>query len=253
MLASCSGINRDDLVRRQVHGGGTLPQLVRRARDPSRGPIIWPARLRSTMQTPRNEDRRRTRGRAPIAHLRVKGWARTVRASKKVVFIELNDGSSFGSLQVVAGERAGELRRAQPRDHRLGAEHRRRADRLARQGPARGAQGDQSRDRGQGRPELSAAEEAPRLRIPARASAPSRAHQHVWRGVSRAQRAGAGDPSLLRRARVRLCPHADHHGQRCRGRGRDVSRHDAAGRQPAAHAGMGRSTTIRTSSPNPRT
>ncbi len=38
----------------------------------------------------------------PVASLRVKGWARTVRDSKNVVFIELNDGSSFNSLQIVA-------------------------------------------------------------------------------------------------------------------------------------------------------
>lgn len=37
----------------------------------------------------------------PRAGVRVKGWARTVRDSKQVVFIELNDGSCFASLQVV--------------------------------------------------------------------------------------------------------------------------------------------------------
>ena len=37
----------------------------------------------------------------PVARMRVKGWVRTVRSSKKVVFIALNDGSCFGSLQIV--------------------------------------------------------------------------------------------------------------------------------------------------------
>jgi asparaginyl-tRNA synthetase len=37
----------------------------------------------------------------PVAEMRVKGWARTVRDSKNVVFIELNDGSCMAGLQVV--------------------------------------------------------------------------------------------------------------------------------------------------------
>ena len=37
----------------------------------------------------------------PRSQLRVKGWLRTVRDSKQVVFLELNDGSCFASLQAV--------------------------------------------------------------------------------------------------------------------------------------------------------
>jgi asparaginyl-tRNA synthetase len=37
----------------------------------------------------------------PTDSVRAKGWCRTVRDSKKVVFLELNDGSCFASLQVV--------------------------------------------------------------------------------------------------------------------------------------------------------
>lgn len=37
----------------------------------------------------------------PQQGVRVKGWVRTLRDSKQVVFLELNDGSSFASLQVV--------------------------------------------------------------------------------------------------------------------------------------------------------
>jgi asparaginyl-tRNA synthetase len=55
------------------------------------------------MQTPRTKIVDALAAAPPVADLRVKGWARTVRDSKKVVFIELNDGSSFASLQVVAG------------------------------------------------------------------------------------------------------------------------------------------------------
>ncbi len=39
----------------------------------------------------------------PRSGVRVKGWARTIRDNKQVVFLELNDGSSFASLQVVCG------------------------------------------------------------------------------------------------------------------------------------------------------
>ncbi len=37
----------------------------------------------------------------PCAEVRVKGWLRTVRDSKAVVFLELNDGSAMASLQVI--------------------------------------------------------------------------------------------------------------------------------------------------------
>ncbi|KIG12758.1 Asparaginyl-tRNA synthetase [Enhygromyxa salina] len=55
------------------------------------------------MQTPRTKIVDALDAAPPVAGVRVKGWARTVRDSKKVVFIALNDGSSFASLQVVAG------------------------------------------------------------------------------------------------------------------------------------------------------
>jgi asparaginyl-tRNA synthetase len=38
---------------------------------------------------------------APAADVRIKGWIRTARDSKNVVFLEVNDGSGFASLQVV--------------------------------------------------------------------------------------------------------------------------------------------------------
>ena len=39
---------------------------------------------------------------APLQDVEVRGWVRTLRASKEVCFIELNDGSCFASLQLVA-------------------------------------------------------------------------------------------------------------------------------------------------------
>ncbi|HEY8376118.1 MAG TPA: asparagine--tRNA ligase [Nannocystis sp.] len=55
------------------------------------------------MQTPRTKIAEVLELEPPRADVRVKGWARTVRDSKKVVFIELNDGSCLASLQVVCG------------------------------------------------------------------------------------------------------------------------------------------------------
>ncbi|MCA9704256.1 MAG: asparagine--tRNA ligase [Myxococcales bacterium] len=40
----------------------------------------------------------------PVEGVVVKGWVRTVRRSKQIVFINLNDGSNLGGLQVVADE-----------------------------------------------------------------------------------------------------------------------------------------------------
>jgi len=54
------------------------------------------------MQTPRTKVVDALKAAPPVTGMRVKGWARTVRDSKNVVFIELNDGSCMGGLQVVA-------------------------------------------------------------------------------------------------------------------------------------------------------
>ncbi len=55
------------------------------------------------MQTPRTRIKDALTGKSDSNVLRVKGWARTVRDSKNVLFVELNDGSAFHSLQVVIG------------------------------------------------------------------------------------------------------------------------------------------------------
>jgi asparaginyl-tRNA synthetase len=55
------------------------------------------------MQTPRTKIASVLQLDPPQPGVRVKGWVRTLRDSKQVVFLELNDGSSFGSLQVVCG------------------------------------------------------------------------------------------------------------------------------------------------------
>ncbi len=55
------------------------------------------------MQTPRTKIVSALRLDAPHTGLRVKGWLRTLRKSKSVVFLELNDGSCFANIQVVCG------------------------------------------------------------------------------------------------------------------------------------------------------
>ncbi len=55
------------------------------------------------MQTPRIKIKDALARKTADGDLRVKGWARTVRDSKNVLFLEVNDGSSFHSLQVVVG------------------------------------------------------------------------------------------------------------------------------------------------------
>ena len=67
------------------------------------------------------------------------------------------------------------------------------------------------------------------------ASAP--AHEPLQRHVPRPQRRGAGRARVLPAARLCLCQHPDHHRFRRRGRGRDVPRHDAGSRESAPHRG----------------
>jgi asparaginyl-tRNA synthetase len=56
------------------------------------------------MQSPRTTIARVLTMQPPCSDVRVKGWIRTVRDSKQLVFLELNDGSSMASLQAVADE-----------------------------------------------------------------------------------------------------------------------------------------------------
>ena len=57
------------------------------------------------MQTPRTKIVDVLKLEPPRAGVRVKGWVRTVRDSKQVLFLELNDGSSFATLQAVCPAR----------------------------------------------------------------------------------------------------------------------------------------------------
>ena len=57
------------------------------------------------MQTPRTKIVDVLKLEPPRSGIRVKGWLRTVRDSKQVLFLELNDGSSFATLQAVCPAR----------------------------------------------------------------------------------------------------------------------------------------------------
>ncbi|MCA9714063.1 MAG: asparagine--tRNA ligase [Myxococcales bacterium] len=58
------------------------------------------------MQTPRTKISEALTLDPPRADLRIKGWVRSARASKHVLFLQINDGSCFGSLQVVVDKQA---------------------------------------------------------------------------------------------------------------------------------------------------
>lgn len=53
------------------------------------------------MQTPRSKIVHVLQQEPPRSGVRVKGWVRTVRDSKTLVFLEVNDGSCFASIQAV--------------------------------------------------------------------------------------------------------------------------------------------------------
>ncbi len=67
------------------------------------------ATLRAAMQSPRTRIVEVLGWVPPRSEVRVKGWLRTVRDSKQVVFLELNDGSAMASLQVVVDAELGNI------------------------------------------------------------------------------------------------------------------------------------------------
>ncbi len=193
-------------------------------------------------------------GRHPVgSRVGVQGWVRTRRDSKAgLSFVHLHDGSGFDALQVVAGA---SLPNYEAEVLRLTAGCALTVERdpraVAGPGPGRRAAGRVHRGRGLGgRPgHLPHLAEAPQLRVPARGGATCASRTNTIGAVARVRHCLAhGHPPLLRRARLRLDPHAHHHGQRCRGRRRALPRLHAGPRQPAARARTGRSTSGRTSS-----
>ena len=186
----------------------------------------------------------------------VKGWVRTRRDSKAgLSFLHVHDGTCFDPIQAVVPSVAAQLPgRGPAADDRLLGGGRRHAGRRRR---ARAR-----RSRSRRRRSASSAGSTTPTPTRSRPSATPSSTCARWRTCGRAPTrsarwrasatAGAGHPPLLPRARLLLGPHADHHGQRRRGRRRDVPRLDARPREPAAHAGRAASTSRRTSSASRR-
>ena len=193
----------------------------------------------------------------------LQGWVRTRRDSKAgFSFLELNDGSCFGNIQVVA---AGTLPNYEIGDQaahgRLQRQRRGAGQGLARQGPGHRGRGPQ-RDRprlGRSRNLSPCRRSGPFLRVPPHGGPPAAADQHLRRHGPGAELRLPLDPRLLPGRRLPLRPHADHHGQRLRrGRGDVPGHHARSGQRP--HAGRrlvssptGKSISPRTSSSGRRT
>ena len=175
----------------------------------------------------------------------VSGWVRTRRDSKAgISFVQVSDGSTFHPVQVVVPNTLVQLCRRGSEAHGGLRGARDGHDRaVACQGPAVRDAGDRGRGGRLGRRprHLSDLAQSAHARISARGRASAAAHQCDRGGDARATFAREGDPPLLRRGRILLGQHADHHLVRRGRRGRDVPRLDARLREPAAHQrGRGR-------------
>ena len=180
-------------------------------------------------------------GRAPAdTSVTLKGWVRTRRDSKAgISFVHLSDGSAFHPVQVVAPNTlpnyADEVLHLTAGCSLEATGHDRA---LAGQGTAVRDAGNRGQsDRLGRRPRLlSDPTQAAFARVPARGRPPATAHQRDRRRHPRAPHDRAGDPWLLRRTRIHVGQHADHHRVGCGRRRRTVSRLDARPDESAAHA-----------------
>ena len=173
----------------------------------------------------------------------VEGWIRTRRDSKAgFSFLELNDGSSFGSMQVVAD---GSLANYESEIRRLSPGCSVRVAGVVSASPGKGQateiraqRGDRLRHGRRG--DLPVAEEGPFVRVPADDCPSPAAHQHVRGGSPGAKLRLATQSTSSSRSGLPLRPHADHHGQRLRGRRRHVQGHHAGPGEGAREAGGSR-------------
>ena len=188
------------------------------------------------------------------AEVTVAGWVRTRRDSKGgFSFVELNDGSSFSGLQVIAD---GGLANYESDVLQLTIGSAVRVTGELAESPGSGQRVEVKATEvvvfGFADPETYPLQKKRDLVRAAAGDRPSASpHQHARRRCSGAQRARLRHPPLLPGPRLPLPAHADDHGERRRGRRRDVPRHDARPRSAAAHRRRGRSTTARTSSARP--
>ena len=164
----------------------------------------------------------------------LQGWVRTRRDSKAgFSFLEINDGSCFGNIQVLA-EAA--LPNYEAEIKRLSAGCSVSVTGLVKASPGKGqatevAGPQRDRPRLGRRRNVSLAEEGALVRVPPHDRPPAAADQHLRRHGPGAELRLPLDPRVLPGRGLPLRPHADHHGQRLRrGRG-DVPGHHA---RPAA-------------------
>ena len=155
-------------------------------------------------------------GEAPKdAPVTVRGWVRTRRDSKAgISFVHLSDGSAFHPVQVVAPNTLPNYADEVLRITSGCAVEATGTDRaVACQGAAVRDAGERDQgDRLGRRPGyLPDPAEAAHPGVPARGRASAPAHQRDRRSDAGAPHARAGDPSLLRRERLLLGQHADHH------------------------------------------
>ena len=167
------------------------------------------------------------RARRPEAvgsRVRVRGWVRTRRDSKGgFSFLELNDGSCLGNIQVIAD---GTLPNYESEIKRLTAGCSVTVEGEVQASPGKGqateVHADQVLVHGWADPEdVSAAEETALVRVPARV-AHLRPRTNTFGAIARVRNLRLPvDPRVLPGRGLSLHPHADHHGQRLRrGRGR---------------------------------
>ncbi len=163
-------------------------------------------------------------------HVKVHGWVRTRRDSKGgFSFLELNDGSCQGNIQVVAD---GKLPNYESEIKQLAAGCSVTVEGVVKASPAKGqateVQADSVAVHGWADPETYPLQKkGPLVRVPAHHRPSAAAHQHLRRHRPRAQLRLPVDPRFLPGAGLPLRPHADHHRQRLRRGRRDVQGHHA--------------------------
>ena len=185
-------------------------------------------------------------GQVPIGtEVTVRGWVRTRRDSKAgLSFLQVHDGSCFDPIQVVAPATLPNYQsEVLHLDHRL----RRRRHGHAGREPGQGAGGRGPGRRGRGGRLGRRPRDLPGLSRSGtrfeylREVAHLRPRTNTFGAVARVRHCLAmAVHRFFHERRLLLGPHADHHRQRRRGRRRDVPRHDARPRQPAAHAPTGK-------------
>ena len=182
-----------------------------------------PETPRSSSTVEGSTHRRHPRGHAPPgSHVTVKGWVRTRRDSKAGLSFVASMTAPASTPSRSWRRPARQLRERGPAPHdRLRGHGHRHRGRVAGQGPDRGDPGGRGdRRRLGGRPRhLPRRGQAPHLRVPPRGRPPALADQHLRRRRARPAHARDGHPPLLRRARLLLDPHADHHAPDCEGAG----------------------------------